>query len=79
MATNILPSIPQTVGNVSKGQFVGQKLRQSNKSLTQTDSSHLAKFKVRRASKDTSSSITEHKPRHTYIDPARLFIVNDKL
>ena len=69
MATNILPPIPQTA--VSKGQFVGQKLTQPNKSLTQNDSSFCSKFKVRRASKDTSSSIAEHKPRHSFIDPAR--------
>lgn len=69
--TNILPPIPQTQANVSKGQFVGQKLTQPNKSLTQTDSTYATKFKVRRASKDTSSSVTDHKPRHSYIDPAR--------
>lgn len=69
MATNILPPIPQA--NVNKGQFVGQKLTQPSRSLTQTDSTYATKFKVRRASKDTSSSITEHRPRHTYIDPAR--------
>ena len=69
--TNILPPIPQTQANVSKGQFVGQKLTQPNKSLTQTDSTYATRFKVRRASKDTSSSVTDHKPRHSYIDPAR--------
>lgn len=70
MATNILPPIPQTTANVGKGQFVGQKLTQP-KSIAQTDSNYPTKFKVRRASKDTSSSITEHKPRHSFIDPAR--------
>ena len=70
MATNILPPIPPTTVNVSKGQFVGQKLTQP-KSITETESVHANKFKVRRASKDTSSSITEHKTRHFFIDPAR--------
>ena len=68
MTTNILPPIPQATA--SKGQFVGQKLTQP-KSITQIDSTYPTKFKVRRSSKDTSSSITEHKPRHSFIDPAR--------
>ncbi|XP_065885856.1 tetratricopeptide repeat protein 29-like isoform X2 [Dysidea avara] len=70
MAANILPPIPQASASGSRGQFVGQKLTQP-KSATQSESVYNTnKFKLRKVSKDTSSSVTEHKARHSFIDPA---------
>lgn len=74
MAANILPPIPQASASGSRGQFIGQKLTQP-KSATQSESGYNTnKFKVRKVSKDTSSSVTEHKPRHSFIDPARYHV-----
>jgi len=71
MAANILPPIPHGSASGSKGHFVGQKLTQP-KSATQSESVYNTnRFKVRKVSKDTSSSVADHKLRHSFIDPAR--------